>query len=320
MSVRVFAVGDDSSGNDSSENKSEIAPQDLLKRMNSAFNTLNYEGRFFYLSGNNARSVRIVHGVIDGVEKERLVHLDGPFSEVIRNGSNVVCMHEGETVDRFEQSFSGRSYSQRFASEKLLQFYEVRLGGDDRVAGRSAQRLQLKPKDNNRFGYILWLDKESGLLLKSVLFNQDGKPLEVFQFTQLEVGVTIDPAEFVSAIDNTPVSSGSNSPQQSSDNWKVNWLPTGYELSANDIRRIVDGGNTTRTLMYTDGLSAFTLFMDRAFISESLPPVTRKGATVAISRKIAGNKTPYLVTIVGELPNVAAQQILNSVQWVDGSK
>ena len=76
------------------------------------------------------------------------------------------------------------------------------------------------------------------------------------------------------------------------------------------------GGSATETLMYTDGLSAFTLFFEHSNEAELLPPMTRKGPTVAISRKINVGTQFVLATIVGELPEVAAQQILNSIQRV----
>ena len=292
-------------------------PQALLERMGEAFKKQNYEGRFFYLNGDNVRSVKIVHGVFDGIERERLVHLDGPPAEIVRNGNDIVCIHNGETVDRFEQKRSARIFPQRFAGQALLDFYDARLTGDDRIAGREAQRLRLIPKDRHRFGYVLWLDKESGLLLKSVLLNQEGKPLEIFQYSQLEVGVDIDPAEF-QQFENSPFASMANETRNDvSAQWKVNWLPKGYKESSAEVYRVSSGGNVIQTLMYTDGLSAFTLFFEPSVMTEQLPPVTRKGPTVAISRKIDAGEPSVLVTIVGELPEIAAQNILSSIQWVN---
>ncbi|MBV1881432.1 MAG: MucB/RseB C-terminal domain-containing protein [Pseudomonadales bacterium] len=293
-----------------------ITPQVLLKKMTGAFKDLNYEGRFFYLNGNDVRSVRILHGVFDGVEKERLIHLDGPPSEIIRNGKDVVCLHDGEMVDRFERKLPARIFSQGMMGQALLDLYDARLAGDDRIAGRKAQRLRLIPKDENRYGYILWLDKESGLVLKSVLLNQENKPLEIFQYTELQVGLTLDLEEF-QQVGNSPHSLGLKKGRAGNDpplEWQVNWLPSGYKQSNVKIRRISSAQVDIQTLMYSDGLNAFTLFFEPNESIESLPPVTRKGPTVAISRKIDEGGDSVLVTIVGELPEVAAQHILNSIQ------
>ena len=64
-----------------------------------------------------------------------------------------------------------------------------------RVTGRDTQVVVILPRDSYRYGYRLWADKESGLLLKADLIDQMGSTLEQLMFTQVNIGVTIEPQE-----------------------------------------------------------------------------------------------------------------------------
>src|SRR5206468_1885843 len=77
----------------------------------------------------------------------------------------------------------------------LNQNYTIQLGGTGRVANRPAQQLVIKPKDAYRYGYQLWADKATGLLLKADLVDSNGKIIEQFMFTQLNSGIPITAAD-----------------------------------------------------------------------------------------------------------------------------
>ena len=63
-----------------------------LGRMNDAFAQLDYDGVFSYWSGGNMSSLRVVHVTKEGVEHERLVHLNGAPREIVREGEKVLCI------------------------------------------------------------------------------------------------------------------------------------------------------------------------------------------------------------------------------------
>ena len=60
----------------------------------------------------------------------------------------------------------------------------IRLGKTGRVANRKAQSVIIRPKDPYRYGYHLWADIDTGLLLKAYLIDHHGSILEQFMFTQ----------------------------------------------------------------------------------------------------------------------------------------
>ena len=73
--------------------------------------------------------------------------------------------------------------------DRLAEFYEVNPQGSERVAGREANVLMVQPRDANRFGYRLWSDKASGLLLRADVVNDRNEVLETSAFSEVTICV-----------------------------------------------------------------------------------------------------------------------------------
>ncbi|WP_292741441.1 sigma-E factor regulatory protein RseB domain-containing protein, partial [Methylophaga sp. UBA2687] len=147
---------------------------ELLERMSQAAKQLNYEGVFAYQSGKTFQSVRIYHRNDDGNESERLVSLNGSAREVLRSNDTVTCINPDGKQVNVSQRPLGRGFPSDLPRRlrSATPFYELKLGGEDRIAGKLTQRLDIKPVDNYRYGYRLWMDKETDLLLKSELIGE----------------------------------------------------------------------------------------------------------------------------------------------------
>ena len=165
----------------------------MLERMTEAAKSLTYEGVFAYQSGKNLQSIRIFHRADARGELERLISLNGAAREVIRSNDMVTCINpEGKQVN-----VSRRPLGRGFPSDlprrlnSATPYYQVELGEMDRVAGRQAHELIITPVDNYRYGYRLWVDAETDLLLKSELRNDAGEVLETFAFSSLSTGIHI---------------------------------------------------------------------------------------------------------------------------------
>jgi len=72
-------------------------------------------------------------------------------------------------------------------AKRIADAYNVTLGARDRVAGRTAIRLNIAPVSNDRFGMQLWLDADTGLPLRSERLAADGSVLERRMVTRLNV-------------------------------------------------------------------------------------------------------------------------------------
>ena len=70
----------------------------------------------------------------------------------------------------------------------LTEYYEIRKGEPERIAGFDSQALVLEPKDGMRYGHKFWAESATGLLLKARMVNERHNVVEQFSFTQLIIG------------------------------------------------------------------------------------------------------------------------------------
>lgn len=293
-------------------------PQALLATMATAYRSLDYQGRFLYTYGNELSTLEIRHAVIDGVEYERLTHLSGPLAELIRMDDQVICIHPDRSMTRLAASTPfvplGITGS---TSGQLPHQYNVLLDGDGRVAGRSAVRMRVNPLDEHRYGYRLWIDRDSNLLLKSEMVDGKGMALERLEFLALEVAPQLRRSDFdIPGGVLRHVIEALPEPAPKPPQLVTGWLPAGFVAIEGDLRRSAPHRLPVAATAYGDGLASFTLFW------QAIPPgvpaeegVTRLGPTVAISRRLAaGNDEQYLVTLVGEVPQATAERVLNEMR------
>ena len=300
----------------------------LLQRMNNAFATLSYDGVFSYFNGGELASLRVVHKVVDGIQRERLVHLNGAPREIVRRGDKVSCIvMPGDDLIALEKSIPAGPFARAFVGqfERIEDTYSVGRFGEGRVAGRMATRVAISPKDQHRYGYRLWLDRDTALLLRSELIDHEGNKLEIFMFNQLRLGdevlvAALEPEDLqgsmVSHLTLQPAKTtrplAANS-TQSSPSWSTHWLPPGFKMATADLRRKPASGQNVSSLMYTDGLAAFSIFIEPMPQRGAATMVSQNGATVAVTHRVDGENGYFLVTLVGEIPVATAHEIIASV-------
>ncbi|MEZ5549911.1 MAG: MucB/RseB C-terminal domain-containing protein [Pseudomonadales bacterium] len=301
-------------------------PRAWLQAMNRAFTELSYDGIFSYFNGSDLTSVRIVHMVIDGEQRERLIHLNGAPREIVRTGETVACiLMPGDDLLDLEGNIPSGPFARAFVRkyDTISEHYSLAFFGEDRVAGRLAVRLAITPHDSDRFGYRLWLDQETRLLLKSELIDADGAMLEVFQFNELQLGDAVAADALLptqregSVVSHLTLATGTAAPVQlKRTRWQPAWVPEGFVMASADVRMTHDKLKSVNTMMYSDGLAAFSVFI------EEMPPVgaasmvSRSGATVAVTHLAGGPESRHqLVTLVGELPTATAQRIAQSIRF-----
>lgn len=291
--------------------KVDMAPAyRLLQRLAEASRQLTYQGTFTYEYGGSLKTVRVVHLVKDGREYERLIHLNGPSREVIRQGNSIDCERAG---DKLLRGLGGLPMKR---VGLFSNYYDLYIKGDNRVAGRLATVVHVVPKDRYRYGYALSLDKETGLLLQSMLIGHGKKVLERFQFVDIQVEALIDesevmpvdPQHHVAPLEHAPCLEG-NDLLESSGDWDVNWLPPGFVLSGESYT----AAKQRRTLVFTDGLAVFSVFIDADRQLEVPEVQAQRGATVAFLMNYDSDGIDYSIGVVGEIPPATARRVAQSV-------
>lgn len=145
---------------------------DWLNRLAEADRQNSFQGTFVYERNGSFSTHEIWHRVeSDGAVRERLLQLDGARQEVVRVDGRTQCISGGLA----DQLADAQLWPVRkFDPFQLASWYDLRLVGESRVAGRPAVVLAVTPRDQHRYGFELHLDRDTGLPLKSLLLNEKG--------------------------------------------------------------------------------------------------------------------------------------------------
>lgn len=278
-----------------------------LMRINQAARTLNYDGVFVYQRGEQLDAVRIIHQVRQGKVRERLVSLNGAAREVIRDDRVVTCYLPDEKSILVEHRKAGEKSFPSLLPERLQdlsQNYIIDLGKTGRVAGREAQVIVIKSRDNYRYGYQLWADRESGLLLKADLTDRRGTVLEQFMFTQINHGSDVPDSalEPELSVEGLIWHRDSDKPvvAESLARWSVGRKPAGFMLLSEVARMVPKRARPVLHLVYSDGLAAVSIFIEKMEkgTAGTIEGASRMGAVHAFGRMI----DDHHITVVGEVP------------------
>ena len=291
----------------------------LLQGISKAYKTQNYQGRFVFLSGEKMHSLEILHGFSAGVAYERLKQLDGAGAQIIRRGDLIICQLAGGEA-RINTAAVPADFIPPFANtpENIERYYEVDIAGVDRVAGREAIALTLRPHDAHRLAYRLWVDKEKGLLLRSYTFDNTGnKRLDTFEFVSLK----ILPEVLVSWFDPNPnLPTHRIHPKAMQEKamampmFASAWLPEGFMLS--EVKHWQAEHGRAESQMYSDGVAVFSAFIEPLISTSDVSGVggiTRNGATVAVDGVLEQGDKKWLLTVVGEIPAATARKIVQNL-------
>lgn len=303
-----------------------MGPKAWLAEMNRAFAELDYDGVFSYFAGGDVATLRVVHMVIDGEPRERLAYLNGPQREVVRRGDSTVSIlsRDDRLVGLAGSIPSGpfaRAYSGAF--DRISDQYDIAHTGLGRVAGRAADRISVTPRDRDRYGYRIWLDRENRLMLRSELVGTNGEKLEFFQFTSISFGADVSPAALEPRLDAAQTTQhfefDSGTAARAVEprlGWRAAWVPAGFSVAAAEIHRTLAQPSPVDTVMYTDGLASFTVFVEDKPREVEAGGLVRHGATVALSDQLRAPGGGWsLVTLVGEVPESTARRIAASVVY-----
>lgn len=296
---------------------SDPGPQSIIAHMVEATRTLNYEGTFVYRHENRLETVRVIHAFQSGRVRERLIHLNGTPREVLRDESGVTCIYPDARSVVVERNPPGEMLqpAQDMDVERLAKYYRFALGAKARIAGRDAQEVAIDPRDGYRYGYRLWVDRDSGLLLQSDLVDQGGELLEQILFVTLEVRDEIPDSLLEPTIGVKGWSwfdeSGRSSPEQGLDEgWSAHWLPPGFEPTTRSVRRLQRVPGPVRYLGFSDGLASVSIYIQEpGMVMEGGGSVASLGAAHAFTVAVEGRQ----VTVVGEVPAETVERIANSV-------
>lgn len=320
-----FAVAGRAESADSAADKREA--QQWLKKIQTAAQKLSYSGTFVYQQASQVRTSRITHILHGKNEIEKLEVLDGKPREYIRNNDEIICYVPEMKTLLVEKRVTRDVFPALLNASPavLTDYYYVKPAGSGRVAGHDSQIIVLEPKDNLRYGYRLWADKGSGLLLRAQTLNERGEVVEQISFTQIQIG-GIHRSRVRTAFANTHGWRVENALMRHVDSsgWAVKSVPPGFK-KIREIKRLVSdapaqgtpvsagsgtlGQREVAQIVFSDGLAAISVFIETSSSSRA------EGAAQQGAMNIVGKRQgEFWLTIVGEVPSAAIKQVANSIE------
>jgi sigma-E factor negative regulatory protein RseB len=191
------------------------------------------------------------------------------------------------------------------------------VGGTSRIADREARLVSIMPRDRFRYGYDLWADEQSGLLLRADLLSPEGDRIEQYMFVEIDIGANVSDAQLTAVTPKEELSWYGVSEKQKDDKnevmeWTVADLPGGFNL-ATSIKRVSPmRGMPVEHHVYTDGLASVSIFIEEPGSSKGpmIEGASSMGAVSAFGRNVDGHQ----ITVVGEVPEATVRMIGMSVR------
>ncbi len=290
----------------------EQTAAEYLGKMRQAMHTLNYQGTVVFMENGALDAVHYRHAVVRGREQEQLISLNSPAREIIREAGTVQCIFKETGQSVVDHRPLNHSFLIDFPQDigRLEQFYRFENKGMETVAMRPCHRIDIMPRDDYRYAWRIWIDKDVFLPLKIELLDLTGKALEQVVFTDLSLPATIP---FISLDDTSEdkvrhIHQTTNQPQAT---WPfiLKNIPPGFETQFYTQKPIHKASEySVSHLLLSDGLSSVSVYLDQA--DDSLGDSQESLGSVNSVTRILGDK---LLVVLGKVPPKTVQFIAKGV-------
>lgn len=282
---------------------------DWLLRMHEASRQRGYVGTFVVSTGRVMSSARIWHACDGEQQVERVESLTGVPRSTFRHNDQVTTFLPQSrlviTEKRESQGLFPHWLKSRDAS--IAQFYRAQSAGSERVAGYEADVMILQPADSWRFGYRVWSEKNTGLVVKLQTIDGAGQVLEQAAFSELQLGAPVSMARLSQMMGQTQGYRIERPSQQETSaeaqGWRVKSGVPGF-VPVSCYRRSVGAANTaapsqTLQLIFSDGLASVSLFVEPFDPQRHAQPGSRAVGATHVLTQHSGN---WWLSAVGEVP------------------
>jgi sigma-E factor negative regulatory protein RseB len=284
-----------------------------LLRIHDAASRRNFQGTFVVSGGGSVASARIAHFCEGANQYERIESLDGRQRRVYRHNEVVQTVWPVNHVAMIEQRGMLSSFPAllQAGDDGIAEWYEVRAEGGERVAGHEADVLAIRARDGLRYGYRLWADHASGLLLRAEVVGERGDILETSAFSDVVIGIRAQPETVLGAmrkLEGYRVVRPVLTPTRlEAEGWTMRQLAPGFRPVGCVSRQIEAQGDgpggagapAVIQSIYSDGLTYVSVFIEPYRPERHPKPMfAAMGATSTLTQR----QGDWWVTIVGDTP------------------
>jgi sigma-E factor negative regulatory protein RseB len=284
-----------------------------LMRIHEAAHKRNFQGTFVVTSAGTVASSRITHFSDGPRQLERIDSLDGRMRRVLRHDDVVYTLWPDSRTAVVEQRDLLTTFPALLQAghDHLASFYDVRTQGTERVAGHDANVLLVVPKDHHRYGYRLWAERSTDLLLRAEVLGDRHEVLEVSAFSEVAIGVKpqLDSiVQLMRKLDGWRVVRPVLTPTRlDAEGWTLKQPVVGFD-PVSCVRRPLPGTAPASAetaadavqAIYADGLTYVSIFVERYDAARHVRqgPQTAVGATQTLMRR----QGSWWITVVGDVP------------------
>jgi sigma-E factor negative regulatory protein RseB len=293
-----------------------------LVRLQQASRVPSYVGTFVVSSAAGAMSSSRIWHVCEGdVQMERVEALTGvPRSTFRRNESVVTFLPESRVV-RMDQGETGGVFPNLLNNGqgfKTADYYAANEVGQGRVAGFDADIVVLQPRDDWRFGYRIWSEKRTGLVVKTQTLDASGHVLEQAAFSELQLNAPVQADKLRQMMGSTEGYRVTKAERvrttPEAEGWRLKAGVPGFQPQS-CYRRPVSPVTSVVQWVFSDGLATVSLFM-QPFERErhDREGLAVLGATHTMTRRVADRGGDWWVTAVGEVPPATLKAFLQGIE------
>lgn len=255
-----------------------------LSRVAAARN-LHYSAQLVVVQGNQISLHRLKPDGQVSSEGEQTLGADAAALELSQDGLPVLSLPRRPWQLLADEDSVAKS---------LRRGYRIEVLPLDVVDGRPALPLWFEPLDRWRYGSTLWIDRASGLVVKTELRNPDGQRLAQSVLTSLQIDVT----------GSEPLSDAPPAQADLGAEWQVQGMPDGFGM----VQVLRDGSG--EQLLISDGLAAVSVFIEPLAAGQpGQNGVSQRGLLASIAQ-IRGD---YQLVVIGVVPPPTVERLLNGV-------
>jgi sigma-E factor negative regulatory protein RseB len=273
-----------------------------------------YSGTLVVSAGEELSVSKVWHVCDRTTQMERVDSLSGPARTTIRRNSEVITFVHDKKIAYTDQRESLGLLPLRWRAngESLDRLYRFREAGVQRVAGHDAKVVELLPHDASRWGYRIWTEAQTGVVIKLQTLDGRGAVLEQVAYSELQLGAAVS----MQALEQR---------MKSTEGYVVKprilkkntWPPyirhkpeplLGFSAMSCYQRTEVDNPALASRAhcVFSDGLASVSVFVEP--MRADAPPTptqTLRGATHVVTQALG----PYWVSAMGEAPPETLQRL-----------
>jgi sigma-E factor negative regulatory protein RseB len=171
--------------------------------------------------------------------------------------------------------------------------------------------LLVRPKDAYRYGYRLWADKASGLLLRADVLGERGQVLETSAFSDIAIGVKPQPETVVQPMKKLDgfrvVRPSTQATRLDAEGWTMKHVAPGFR-QVSCVNRQMDtpadaeatgGAQRVLQVVYADGMTYVSVFIEPFKPQRHTQPML---AAVGATQTLSMRQGDWWITVVGDAP------------------